>query len=106
MLPYFLFTGILVRRIVAQTQTQKKLFPHVEMFNACHLGGHPQVLAVLQKRFQEATEGCVYMNCDMCKYRVALPGFEHQLGQPQTSDHHHGLRTTHHHEHDYEHPHS
>jgi len=94
--PYFLFTGVLVKRIVEQTQAQKSLFPDVELLNTRHLGGHAQVLAVLHQRFWEAVGGRVYMNCDVCKYRVALPGFADQVGQPQTSDHHHGLRGAHH----------
>jgi sirohydrochlorin cobaltochelatase len=36
------------------------------------------------------------MNCDMCVYRTALPGFEHRVGAPQRPhehphDHVHGL---------------
>jgi sirohydrochlorin cobaltochelatase len=104
--PYFLFTGILVKRIVEQTQAEQQQFPDVELLNARHLGGHAQVLAVLQQRFWDAVGGRVYMNCDVCKYRVALPGFAHQVGQPQTSDHHHGLRSAHHHHHGHGHGHS
>jgi sirohydrochlorin cobaltochelatase len=35
------------------------------------------------------------MNCDMCVYRIAMPGFEHRVGEPQhphdhPHDHVHG----------------
>ncbi len=23
------------------------------------------------------------MNCDMCVYRIGMPGFEHRVGEPQ-----------------------
>jgi sirohydrochlorin cobaltochelatase len=37
------------------------------------------------------------MNCDTCLYRVALPGFAHRVGAPQ-SPHHHPDDPTHHYE--------
>ncbi len=29
------------------------------------------------------------MNCQMCKYRAQVLGFEHEVGAPQESHHHH-----------------
>jgi sirohydrochlorin cobaltochelatase len=105
-LPYFLFTGILVQRIYRQAEAERKRFPAVEILWGKHLGGHPNILEVLLQRIQEALNGEVRMNCDLCKYRVRWPGFEEDYGLPQISDLAHGLRTgpgdhghTHHHPH-------
>jgi len=94
-LPYFLFTGVLVRRIFRQAEAEQGRFPEVEILCGRHLGGHANLLEVLLQRIDEALHGQVHMNCDLCKYRVKWPGFEVQYGQPQISDHHHGLRTGH-----------
>ena len=30
-----------------------------------------------------ALAGDIRMNCDVCVYRIAMPGFEHRVGEPQ-----------------------
>lgn len=90
--PYFLFTGVLVRRIGRVVEAQRGRYPGVEFFISEHLGRHPALAELAIRRIGEAGRGDVRMSCDRCKYRVALVGFEHQVGQPQGSDHDHGLR--------------
>lgn len=105
-LPYFLFTGILVQRIFQQAKAERNRFPEVEILCGNHLGGHPGILEVLLQRIREALNGEVRMNCDLCKYRVRWPGFEKDYGLPQISDLDHGLRTGHgSHGHTHSHPH-
>ena len=41
------------------------------------------------ERAEEAVHGSPNMNCELCKYRVRLPGFEQAVGQPQVGHHHH-----------------
>ena len=91
-LPYFLFTGVLVRRIGRIVAEFAAGHPSVEIRVAEHLGCHPRLLDLAARRIEEAQQGAVTMSCDRCKWRVPLPGFAHQVGQPQTSDGAHGLR--------------
>jgi len=41
------------------------------------LGPDPRLARLVLERYREAIEGDVRMNCDCCKYRVALPGYHH-----------------------------
>jgi sirohydrochlorin cobaltochelatase len=91
--PYFLFTGVLVRRIQRVVQTRRERHPLVELAVGRHLGRHPRLVDLAVRRLTEIDQGEVRMSCDRCKYRLPLVGFENQVGQPQHSDHNHGLRT-------------
>jgi sirohydrochlorin cobaltochelatase len=67
------------------------------------------------ERYAEAVGGDIRMNCDTCMYRVALPGFDHRVGQPQRPHYHpaddehahhgHGHHHPHDHDHSHDHPH-
>jgi cobalt/nickel transport system ATP-binding protein len=46
------------------------------------LGPHPRLADLVVERFAEPLAGDVRMNCDMCSYRVRLPGFEERVGTP------------------------
>ena len=73
-----------------------------------YLNVHPLLLEVFAERAHEAVHGLPHMNCELCKYRVQLPGFAEAVGQPQTGHHHHvrgiGQDKGHHH-HDVGHSH-
>jgi len=100
--PYFLFTGVLVKRIYAQTDTVAALFPEIEFVKARYLCDHEEVLSAFQDRVAELHEGQPAMNCQLCKYRSQIIGYEHDAGMPQTGHHHHvrGIGTGGHHHHD------
>ena len=51
--PYFLFTGILVKRIYAQTDTVAALFPEIEFVKAQYLRDHEGVLNTFRERVAE-----------------------------------------------------
>jgi len=102
-LPYFLFTGVLVKRMAREVAEMQVALAPVRVVMADYLGSHPNLLAVLEERLQEVVQGAVAMSCDRCKHRVVLPGFEHEVGAPQGSDHHHGLRSKYHDGHDHHH---
>jgi sirohydrochlorin cobaltochelatase len=87
--PYFLFTGVLVKRIYAHTAEAAARHPEIEFVTAPYLNDHPAVIDALVARIHEVTEGTGNMNCQMCKYREPLPGFEDQVGLAQQSHHHH-----------------
>jgi sirohydrochlorin cobaltochelatase len=55
--PYFLFTGVLVKRIYAQTDAVARLFPEIEFVKALYLRDHPEVLDAFNDRVSELREG-------------------------------------------------
>jgi sirohydrochlorin cobaltochelatase len=87
--PYFLFTGVLVKRIYAQTDTAAHLFPEVEFVKASYLRDHPDVLDAFSDRVGELREGQPSMNCQLCKFREQIIGYENDAGAPQAGHHHH-----------------
>jgi len=87
--PYFLFTGILVERIYHYTDQVAARHPGIEFIKAPYLNDHPLVLETVESRIAEILDGTNNMNCQMCKYREQVLGFEADVGQPQESHHHH-----------------
>lgn len=87
--PYFLFTGVLVKRIYSQTDEVSAKHPGIEFVKASYLSDHPLVLDTFEDRVQEIVDGQALMNCQMCKYREQVLGFETEVGLPQESHHHH-----------------
>ena len=55
--PYFLFTGVLVKRVYAQTDEAARLFPEIEFVKALYLRDHPEVLDAFNDRVGELHEG-------------------------------------------------
>ncbi len=83
-LPYFLFTGILPERVRQQTEGWAAAHPDIEVRSADVIGpAPPELLDLVMERYREAVKGDLRMNCDSCVYRIALPGFEDKVGQPQ-----------------------
>src|SRR5436190_826840 len=72
--PYFLFTGVLVDRIHEQAKAWAEQ-NGIEVRIGPELGPDPRLARLVLERYHEAIEGDVRMNCDCCKYRVALPGY-------------------------------
>ncbi len=87
--PYFLFTGVLVKRIHAFTDEVAARHPDIQFVKAPYLNDHPLVLDTFQDRVREILEGQAVMNCQLCKYREQVLGFEAEVGLPQESHHHH-----------------
>ena len=85
--PFFLFDGVLVKRIYAAADALQEREPGLEVLKAGYLGVHPNVADVILARAQEAVEGRADMNCALCKYRVQIVGFEEQIGEPQRAHH-------------------
>jgi sirohydrochlorin cobaltochelatase len=107
--PYFLFTGVLVRRIYAQTDAVAARHREIEFVKAGYLNDHPLVLDAFVERIQGIGAGDVNMNCLLCKYRERIVGHEAAVGTPQQAHHHHveGIGTdTHHHHHHHHHDHA
>jgi sirohydrochlorin cobaltochelatase len=87
--PYFLFTGVLVRRIYDYTDVVAARHPGIEFVKAPYLNDHPLVIETFVDRVREILEGTGNMNCQMCKYRSQVLGFEAEVGLAQESHHHH-----------------
>jgi len=87
--PYFLFTGILVERIYDQTDAVAARHTEIEFIKAPYLNDHPLVLDTFVERVHEILQGANLMNCQLCKYREQVLGFESEVGLPQESHHHH-----------------
>ncbi|UEM01241.1 sirohydrochlorin chelatase [Skermanella rosea] len=105
--PYFLFTGILVRRIYDYADAVAARHPNIEFIKAGYLNDHPMVLETFSDRVTEILQGTGNMNCQMCKYREQVLGFEAEVGLRQESHHHHveGIGTGEAHGHDHGHHH-
>jgi len=106
--PYFLFTGVLVKRIYDETDRVAADHPEIEFLKAPYLNDHPLVLDCFAERVSEAADGAPAMNCQLCKYRTQIIGYETAAGAPQEGHHHHvrGIGTDgDHHQHDHDHHH-
>ena len=77
-IPYFLFTGILVDRIADQVAGWAAKHPDVDARPGPHLGADPRIAELVVERYREALAGDAHMNCDLCVYRHVLPGYEHK----------------------------
>lgn len=87
--PYFLFTGVLVKRIYAWADAAAQAQPSIEILKAPYLSDHPLVVETFLDRLGEAERGEALMNCSLCKYRERMLGYEADLGAPQRGHHHH-----------------
>ncbi|MDM5198199.1 sirohydrochlorin chelatase [Fictibacillus enclensis] len=97
-LPYFLFTGILINRLEKMVEDFKQQYPDHEFQLAQYFGFHPDLQKILIDRMEEVLQGEVKMNCDTCQYRLdAMEHIDHH--HHHDHDHSHG----HHHHHDHHH---
>mgnify|MGYP001316755578 CR=1 FL=1 len=87
--PYFLFTGVLVKRIFHYVDKVAAKYPKIEFVKASYLNDHPLVLDTFAERVEEIRNGQNNMNCKLCKYREQFLGFENEVGLRQESHHHH-----------------
>jgi sirohydrochlorin cobaltochelatase len=86
--PYFLFAGVLPDRVVTQSRAFAAEHPDLEIRTAGLLGATTDLADLVLERYTEIGTGDLRMNCDTCLYRVALPGVEHRVGEPQTPHDH------------------
>jgi sirohydrochlorin cobaltochelatase len=97
---YFLFPGVLPDRVAEQAAAYAAAHPELEIACTDVLGDCDEIAALVWERYHEALAGDIRMNCDVCVYRIAMPGFEHRVGEPQHPHDH-----PHDHIHDVPHPH-
>jgi sirohydrochlorin cobaltochelatase len=80
---YFLFPGVLPDRIAAQARAYGHTHPDIDVRCTQVLGDSDELAGLVAERYHEALAGDIRMNCDVCAYRAALPGFEHRVGAVQ-----------------------
>jgi sirohydrochlorin cobaltochelatase len=85
---YFLFPGVLPDRVAAQAGAYGDAAAELDVRCADVLGDCDEIAQLAAARYSEALTGDIRMNCDMCVYRAALPGFEHRVGAPQRPHYH------------------
>ena len=78
--PYFLFTGLLVDRVGKLARAWASEHPDTEVALGAHMGIDDRLIELTWTRYDEALGAPVTMNCDGCLYRVPLPGYEHRVG--------------------------
>ncbi|MEB3274860.1 MAG: sirohydrochlorin chelatase [Prochlorothrix sp.] len=99
-LPYFLFTGVLMKKIFTIAAEQQTQFPGAEVVCLPEMGIHPRLFEVLRQRELETQRGEVNMNCEMCKFRLAA------LANGVDTGHGHGHDPGHGHDHNHGHSHN
>jgi precorrin-8X/cobalt-precorrin-8 methylmutase len=87
--PFFLFTGVLVKRIYDAADAIAVDHPKLEFLKAEYLGVDPLLADAFLERAAETVAGKAAMNCSLCKYRVQIIGYEKELGEPQKPHHLH-----------------
>jgi sirohydrochlorin cobaltochelatase len=93
---YFLFPGVLPDRVADQAAAFAASHPDLDVRTTDVLGDCDEIAGLVAERYAEALNGDIRMNCDMCMYRTALPGFTDRVGVPQQP---------HDHPHDHDHVH-
>lgn len=101
-LPYFLFTGILIKRLEEMMVPFKYQYSTVDFKLAGYFGYHPKLQTILIDRVEEALGDEVKMNCDTCQYRLNVMEHVHHHHHHDHDHEHHGHD---HHDHDHDHDH-
>ncbi len=94
-LPHFLFTGALVKKIFQISALQKELYPSIDIVNLSEIGFAEELLSIVREREIESQLGQTQMNCEMCKFRRVA------LSQSHNHDHDHDHHHHDHHNHDH-----
>ncbi|PIC05890.1 sirohydrochlorin chelatase [Anoxybacillus flavithermus] len=76
-LPYFLFTGVLIKRLEKRVSEFQSTYPNMSFVLAHYFGFHPSLQTIVLDRLQEALSDSVHMNCDTCQYRLHMAEHHH-----------------------------
>lgn len=99
-LPYYLFTGLLIERIAEQVQRLRQQYPQIAFACGSYFGFDPAVFRLLDQRVQQAAENAPAgrLECDGCHYReLAAESCGHHHEHDHGHQHHHGHEHDHHH---------
>ena len=70
-LPYYLFTGRLIKRIDQQVERLRYQYPHRVFEQADYIGDHEQLFNLLDLRLQQCRNGSALLPCDGCSIALA-----------------------------------
>lgn len=85
-LPVFLFTGVLLKKIYNQVDAFRMLSDK-ELIYTSSFECDELLLQTIDERIQEVEQGNPNMNCQLCKYRTQIIGFETEVGKEQIGHH-------------------
>jgi sirohydrochlorin cobaltochelatase len=84
--PVFLFTGILLKKIYGQLE-EFRLQTDKEILYTSGFECDDLLLETIDERIREVEIGRPEMNCQLCKYRTQIIGFEEEVGKEQVGHH-------------------
>ncbi|MDF9844232.1 MULTISPECIES: precorrin-3B C(17)-methyltransferase [unclassified Paenibacillus] len=99
-LPYLLFTGVLMQQFTERVTAFAAAHPEIRVELGSSIGSHPLLAEMLKERIAETLHGRAFANCDNCRYRAEAAAHHHHH-HDDGHGHHHG----HHHEHEGSHGH-
>ncbi len=85
-IPFFFFTGVLLERIYGLVDEMQQQSDQDFVYTA-PFGTDELILKAFDERLEEAKTGTAYMNCQLCKYRKQVVGFEEDFGKEQIGHH-------------------
>ncbi len=85
-IPFFFFTGVLLERIYGHVISMNDNSPQEYIYTA-PFGTDELLMKAFDERLEEAKSGTAYMNCQLCKYRKQVVGFEQDYGKEQVGHH-------------------
>lgn len=88
LLPYFLFTGILIERMRKMLERYQEQYPSHQFVLAQYFGYHPKLQLILKERIAEAIDGNSSGESDLIKYMEFAE--QHSHDHKHHHDHHHG----------------
>ncbi|SFJ21964.1 sirohydrochlorin chelatase [Thermoflavimicrobium dichotomicum] len=91
-LPYFLFTGVLIKRMERFTKEFQEKYPHIQMAMSAYLGMDDELMPVFEQRLREENPGEGWTWEKLAEQALA-----------QGLDHHHHHHHDHHHDHHHHH---
>lgn len=85
-IPFFFFTGVLLDRIHS-TLEEKNNASSQEFVYTSPFGTDELILKAFDNRLDQVINGEGNMNCQLCKYRTQIIGFEQEVGKEQIGHH-------------------
>lgn len=85
--PYMLGDGVLTQRIRDWTAEFAEDRSEIAVGTTDVIGTDSRLIDVLEDRWREARSGSVQMSCATCKYKVALAGYEDEVGGEAALEH-------------------
>lgn len=76
-----LLAGLLERRVLQMAEDVAR-DTGLQVADAGRFGPDPRVADAVLDRYEEALAGHVRVNCDLCQFRLPMPGREHRAGAP------------------------